>query len=128
VRHRSYLLHRKQIFARPEYSSVVACATFSTRTITRRGLQDHPNEELYDKAVRMLETYFEVEEGEDQNLAPGVTAGGVYAFGAPTGIAPQPATAVPPTAAGAGAPGLFNFAPADGGAAPGQPMFNFAPQ
>lgn len=34
-------------------------------------LQDHPNEDLYEKAVHILETYFDVDEGDDQNLAPG---------------------------------------------------------
>jgi hypothetical protein len=33
-------------------------------------LQEHQNEELYEKAVTILETYFDAEEGEDQNLAP----------------------------------------------------------
>lgn len=45
-------------------------------------LQDHPNEDLYEKAVHILETYFDIDEGEDQNLAPQATATG-YAFGAP---------------------------------------------
>lgn len=35
-------------------------------------LQDHPNEDLYEKAVHILETYFDVDDGEDQNLAPGM--------------------------------------------------------
>jgi len=34
--------------------------------------QDHPNEDLYEKSVHMLETYFDIDEGEDQNLAPAV--------------------------------------------------------
>jgi len=32
-------------------------------------LQNHPNNEIYDKAVNILETYFAAEE-EDQNTAP----------------------------------------------------------
>uniref|UniRef100_A0A383WFD2 Importin subunit alpha n=2 Tax=Tetradesmus obliquus TaxID=3088 RepID=A0A383WFD2_TETOB len=76
-------------------------------------LQEHANEDLYEKAVSMLETYFECEEGlEDQNLAPQL-AGNQYAFGqAPAAQA-----------------GGFNFAgaPADGAAQGGQPAgaFNF---
>eukprot|EP00199_Chlamydomonas_sp_CCMP681_P000137 CAMPEP_0119102220 /NCGR_PEP_ID=MMETSP1180-20130426/1038_1 /TAXON_ID=3052 ORGANISM="Chlamydomonas cf sp, Strain CCMP681" /NCGR_SAMPLE_ID=MMETSP1180 /ASSEMBLY_ACC=CAM_ASM_000741 /LENGTH=543 /DNA_ID=CAMNT_0007086467 /DNA_START=102 /DNA_END=1733 /DNA_ORIENTATION=+ len=78
-------------------------------------LQDHPNEELYEKAVHLLETYFEVDEGEDQNLAPQATSAG-YAFGAPAAPAPAP-----------GAPGAFNFG--DPAAAPtGAPFFNFTQQ
>jgi hypothetical protein len=42
--------------------------------------QEHQNEDLYEKAVQMLETYFECEEGDDQNLAPQM-AGNQYAFG-----------------------------------------------
>lgn len=45
-------------------------------------LQDHPNEDLYEKSVHILETYFDIDEGEDQNLAP-QAAGNAYAFGAP---------------------------------------------
>jgi hypothetical protein len=43
-------------------------------------LQEHQNEDLYEKAVSILETYFECEEGDDQNLAPQM-AGNQYAFG-----------------------------------------------
>lgn len=42
--------------------------------------QEHQNEDLYEKAVQMLETYFDCEEGDDQNLAPQL-AGNQYAFG-----------------------------------------------
>lgn len=71
-------------------------------------LQEHQNEDLYEKAVSILETYFECEEGDDQNLAPQL-AGNQYAFGQP---APQP--------------GGFNFDGAAGqqGGAPGG-AFNF---
>lgn len=78
------------------------------------GLQDHPAEELYEKAVQILENYFDIDEGEDQNLTPAVTAGG-YTFGAP-----NPAQA--------GAP-VFNFVPqGDGSVASAAPVFNFAQQ
>ncbi|KAG1669496.1 hypothetical protein FOA52_015663 [Chlamydomonas sp. UWO 241] len=71
-------------------------------------LQDHPGEEVYEKVLHILETYFEPEEGEDQNLAPAMDASaGAYAFGAPGG--------------GQVAPGGFNF----GGPVPGAPAFNF---
>lgn len=43
-------------------------------------MQEHQNEDLYEKAVSILETYFECEEGDDQNLAPQM-AGNQYAFG-----------------------------------------------
>ena len=33
-------------------------------------LQDHPGEDVYEKAVHILETYFDLDEGEDENLAP----------------------------------------------------------
>lgn len=45
-------------------------------------LQNHNNEEIYEKAVNILETFFDVEEGEVENLAPGVDANqGTYVFG-----------------------------------------------
>ena len=45
-------------------------------------LQNHPNNDIYDKAVKIMETYFGLEEEEDQNLAPRMDAGGgTYAFG-----------------------------------------------
>lgn len=53
-------------------------------------LQDHPNEDIYEKAVHILEGYFDIEEGEDQNLAPAVDPSqGQYGFGLPTAPAPQ---------------------------------------
>jgi len=58
--------------------------------------QEHANQELYEKAVSILENHFDCEEGEDQNLAPQANAD-AYSFGA--------AAAAP--AAGAG--GAFNF-------------------
>ncbi|KAI8473408.1 MAG: importin alpha [Monoraphidium minutum] len=80
------------------------------------GLQEHQNEELYEKAVAILEAYFECEEGEDQNLAPQAGAA-AYAFGAAAG-----AGGAAPGAAAA-APGGFNFG--GGGAAGGGAAFNF---
>ena len=43
-------------------------------------LQEHENEEVYSKAVHLLETYFGAEEEEDENLAPNATSSG-FAFG-----------------------------------------------
>jgi hypothetical protein len=51
-------------------------------------LQNHTNEDVYDKAVSLLETYFDVEDGEVENLAPAAAGGGAYTFGAPPGGAP----------------------------------------
>lgn len=80
-------------------------------------LQEHSNEELYEKAVAVLEAYFECEDGEDQNLAP-QQAGGAYAFGAPGaggGAAPGPP-------GGAPAPAAFDFAAAAAGGQQQQQM------
>ena len=33
-------------------------------------LQNHSHEDIYDKAVLILETFFDVEDGEAENLAP----------------------------------------------------------
>ncbi len=50
-------------------------------------LQSHSHEEIYEKAVSILETFFDVEDGEVENLAPAVDANNnAYAFGA--GAAP----------------------------------------
>lgn len=66
-------------------------------------LQQHPNRSIYDKAVKILETYFGAEEEEDANLAPGVDSSQQYAFG---GVA-APAYGAP------AAPGQgFGFPPA----------------
>jgi len=47
-------------------------------------LQNHSNNDIYEKAVKLMETYFGLEEEEDQNLAPQMDAGGAsYAFGGP---------------------------------------------
>lgn len=45
-------------------------------------LQSHTHEEIYEKAVSILETFFDVEDGEVENLAPAVDANNTYAFGA----------------------------------------------
>jgi len=79
-------------------------------------LQNHTNEDVYDKAVSLLEAFFDVEGGEVENLAPAAVAGGVgegggggaYTFGA------APGGGVAPGAGGPGAPGGFDFG---GGAA-----------
>ena len=45
-------------------------------------LQSHEHEEIYEKAVSILEAFFDVEDGEVENLAPAVDANqGTYAFG-----------------------------------------------
>ena len=38
-------------------------------------LQNHNNEDIYEKAVAILESYFDVEDGEEENLAPAVEGG-----------------------------------------------------
>ena len=45
--------------------------------------QNHSNEDIYDKAISLLENFFDVEDGEVENLAPAVAEGGTFAFGAP---------------------------------------------
>ena len=44
-------------------------------------LQEHSNEEIYNKSIQILEEYFELEDEEVENLAPAVAEGGQYAFG-----------------------------------------------
>ena len=45
-------------------------------------LQHHQNNDIYDKAVKMMESYFGLEEEEDQNLAPEHdSTGTAYSFG-----------------------------------------------
>lgn len=79
-------------------------------------LQDHPNEDLYEKAVHILEIYFDADDGgEDQNLAPSANAN-EYAFGAPSAV---------PAFAQAGAPmPAFNFGSSDPSQS-GQAGFSF---
>lgn len=59
-------------------------------------LQEHSNQDIYDKSINILEEYFEIEEEEVENLAPQIdSSAGTYTF------APQ---------SGSGAPaGGFNF-------------------
>lgn len=46
-------------------------------------LQEHESEEVYQKAIALIETYFGAEDGEDdENLAPDVN-GGTFSFGIP---------------------------------------------
>jgi hypothetical protein len=44
-------------------------------------LQRHDNEEIYDKAVKILRNYFDSEEAEDASIVPEVGAGGQFVFG-----------------------------------------------
>jgi hypothetical protein len=49
--------------------------------------QNHSNEDIYEKAVAILEAYFDVEDGEEENLAPAVAETGEDTFsllGAPS--------------------------------------------
>ncbi len=51
-------------------------------------LQNHQNNDIYEKAVKILENYFAAEE-EDESLAPGMDSSQqAYSFGGPT-AAPQ---------------------------------------
>ena len=46
-------------------------------------LQNHNNEDIYEKAVSILENFFDVEEGEVENVAPRIDSNqGQYTFGA----------------------------------------------
>ena len=56
-------------------------------------LQTHDNNEIYEKAVKILETYW-LEEEDEQNLAPGAEGAQNFAFGSSQAAAP---------------PGGFNF-------------------
>lgn len=47
-------------------------------------LQNHPNNEIYEKAVCILETYFQAEE-EDQNTAPNVNTTNHFTFDTSSG-------------------------------------------
>eukprot|EP00968_Pinguiococcus_pyrenoidosus_P014212 scaffold1291_cov256-Pinguiococcus_pyrenoidosus.AAC.8 len=54
------------------------------------GLQVHELEEIYHKAVQIIETYFGVEFEDDEQLAPNVSADGThYEFGQGMGGTPQ---------------------------------------
>jgi importin subunit alpha-1 len=47
-------------------------------------LQEHPSEEVYNKTIKIIETHFNAEEEEDENLAPTTTDNGSFAFGVPS--------------------------------------------
>lgn len=49
-------------------------------------LQNHSNEDIYEKAVAILEAYFDVEDGEEENLAPAVAEGGASCSRARAGL------------------------------------------
>lgn len=51
-------------------------------------LQHHSNNDIYEKCVKMLETYFGVDEEEEMTgIAPSVDEGGnAFAFSAPSGM------------------------------------------
>ena len=55
---------------------IAECALGTTRCPT----QEHSNEEIYQKAISLLEKYFGEEGDEDENLLPNVANGG-FAFG-----------------------------------------------
>mmetsp|Transcript_21806 Transcript_21806/g.49600 ORF Transcript_21806/g.49600 Transcript_21806/m.49600 type:complete len:574 (-) Transcript_21806:603-2324(-) len=44
-------------------------------------LQQHENQDIYEKCVNILETYFGIEDEDDPNVAPQVDAGGNFGFG-----------------------------------------------
>jgi hypothetical protein len=70
-------------------------------------LQDHPGEDVYEKAVHILEAYYDADEGEDQNLAPALDVNqGQYAFGASLA---QPAAAGGFNFGAVATPQQFNF-------------------
>ena len=51
-------------------------------------LQQHPSEEVYEKAVELLENYFGVDDEEDENLAP-TQGSDMFGFGVNTNPAKQ---------------------------------------
>ena len=60
-------------------------------------LQEHENHQVYEKAISIIENFFGVDEGEDENLVPAIN-GDTFSFGLPskgmeegtTANAPQP--------------------------------------
>eukprot|EP00934_Nitzschia_sp_Nitz4_P000438 Nitzschia sp. Nitz4//scaffold301_size22573//11579//13331//NITZ4_008554-RA/size22573-augustus-gene-0.6-mRNA-1//1//CDS//3329547016//438//frame0 len=44
-------------------------------------LQEHPSNEVYEKAIKIIETYFGSEDIEDENMAPVTTSSGQFGFG-----------------------------------------------
>lgn len=49
-------------------------------------LQNHSNREIYEKAVNILETFFDVEDGENENLAPAVDANQARVLSKPVSV------------------------------------------
>jgi hypothetical protein len=47
-------------------------------------LQEHPNNDIYEKASALILRYFGSDENEDQNLAPATEADGTFSFGFPS--------------------------------------------
>lgn len=47
-------------------------------------LQEHSNDDVYKKAISIIERYFGVEEEGDENVLPGVSNDGQFVFGLPT--------------------------------------------
>ena len=46
-------------------------------------LQEHENNDVYEKAIEIIETYFGLDDGaEDENIAPAID-GNTFAFGVP---------------------------------------------
>jgi importin subunit alpha-1 len=59
-------------------------------------LQEHPNEEVYKKTIKMLERFFSADEDvDDENLAPATTAAGTFSFGVSKQLFPTNATLTP---------------------------------
>eukprot|EP00937_MAST-01D_sp_MAST-1D-sp2_P002669 g2669.t1 len=70
-------------------------------------LQHHANQQVYEKAVHLIEQYFGAEDDEEnQNIQPGMAEDGSFAFGAAKG------TAAPAGGFSFGSTGSFNFATA----------------
>lgn len=44
-------------------------------------LQEHPSNAIYEKSVKIIETYFGTDDFEDENIAPETTAAGTFGFG-----------------------------------------------
>ena len=44
-------------------------------------LQEHPSHAVYEKSVKIIETYFGNDDFDDENIAPETTAAGTFGFG-----------------------------------------------
>lgn len=44
-------------------------------------LQEHPSNAVYEKTVKIIETYFGNDDFDDENIAPETTANGTFGFG-----------------------------------------------